>query len=76
LKTKISKILITLLVVTLGTVYANNQTTTTVKSKDYTQMSTTQLQIAVEKLSNEGNLPSEMGFELMRRWTESKKEVN
>ena len=78
---KISKLLITLLVITLGTVYANNtmsinNTQEKVKVKHYTQMSTSELQIEVEKLSNQGKLPFEMGLELMNRWTETKKEVN
>lgn len=78
---KISKLLITLLVITLGTVYANNTMSINnpqekVKVKHYTQMSTSELQIEVEKLSNQGKLPFEMGLELMNRWTETKKEVN
>ena len=65
------------MVVTLGTVYANTQINPTqVKSKDYTKMSTAELQTEVEKLSNQGNLPAQMGFELMKRWTAPKKEVN
>ena len=61
-----------LLVLTLGLVYANS----TLKTENdhvhsninYKNMTTTELQIAVEKLSNEGKLPKEMGFELMKRW--------
>ena len=33
-------------------------------------MSTTKLQEEVERLSVEGNLPFEMGLELMRRWSD------
>lgn len=79
MKTKISKLLIALLVVTLGTVYASNHLNldnTKTEKKHYTKMSTSELQIEVEKLSNQGKLPAEMGFELMKRWTETKKEVN
>ena len=61
-----------LLVLTLGLVYAN----TSLKTVNYKNMSTTELQIQVEKLSNQGKLPAEMGFELMKRWTVSNKEVN
>ena len=67
-----------LLVLTLGLVYANTnlKTETSTPSIDYKNMSTTQLQIKVEKLSNQGVLPFEMGRELMSRWAESKKEIN
>lgn len=79
MKTKISKQLIALLIVTLTTVYASNHISTTNTQLDvqnFKNMSTTELQIEVEKLSNQGNLPAEMGFELMKRWTETKKEIN
>ncbi len=75
MKTKISKLLIALLVVTVGTVYASNQLNVN-DTKNYKQMTTAELQIQVEKLSNQGNLPFEMGLELMNRWTETKKEIN
>ena len=74
-----TKLLIALLVVTLGTVYASNNmsfTKTTVEAKHFTKMSTTELQIEVERLSAKDQLPFEMGLELMKRWTETKKEVN
>ena len=74
-----TKLLIALLVVTLGTVYASNNmsfSNTKTEVKHFTKMSTTELQIEVEKLSNQGNLPFEMGLELMNRWTETKNEVN
>ena len=65
------------LVLTLGIVYASNTAKTNNNpSMNYKNMSTTQLQIEVEKLSNQGKLPAEMGFELMKRWTVSNKEVN
>ena len=74
-----TKLLITLSVITLGTVYASNTMSlnkTQVASKHFTEMSTTELQVKVERLSIEDKLPFEMGLELMKRWTESKKEVN
>jgi hypothetical protein len=70
-----TKLLIALLVVTLGTVYASNNMSFT-KTKDFKKMSTTELQIEVERLSAKNKLPFEMGLELMNRWTETKKEVN
>ena len=75
MKTKISKLLITLLVITLGTVYASN-TMGMNETKDYKKMSTTKLQIEVERLSLEDKLPFEMGLELIHRWSDSKKEIN
>ncbi len=74
------KLLVTLLVITIGTVYASNhinvQKNKTVK-KHFTQMSTTELQKEVEKLANANKLPFEMGLELMKRWqTEGKSRVN
>ena len=74
-----TKLLIALLVVTLGTVYASNNmnfSKTKVEVQDFTKMSTTELQIEVQRLSIEDKLPFEMGLELMKRWTETKKEVN
>jgi len=38
-------------------------------SSNYSTMTTQELQIQVEKLSQAGNLPFEMGLELMKRWT-------
>jgi len=65
------------LVLTLGIIYASNTANTNNNpSMNYKNMSTTQLQIEVEKLSNQGKLPAEMGFELMKRWTVTNKEVN
>lgn len=43
----------------------NNISVTTL----YQTMSTTQLQEEVEKRSIKGNLPFEMGIELIKRWT-------
>lgn len=36
----------------------------------YTDMSTIQLQIEVERLSKNGELPFPMGLELIERWTQ------
>ena len=36
----------------------------------YTNMSTIQLQIEVERLSQKGELPFTMGLELIERWTQ------
>lgn len=38
-------------------------------SKSYISMTTQELQTEVERLSIEGNLPFEMGLELLQRWT-------
>lgn len=35
----------------------------------YAEMTTAELQEAVEKLSSENKLPFEMGLELIKRWT-------
>ena len=75
-----TKLLITLLIITLGTVYASNNMNfnkTNVTTKHYTKMSTAELQKEVEKLANANKLPFEMGLELMKRWqTEGKNRVN
>lgn len=43
----------------------------TVTHNTYAAMTTLELQHAVEKHSEAGNLPFEMGLELMKRWTKS-----
>jgi hypothetical protein len=40
-----------------------------VPAATYTNMTTTELQKAVERLSAEDKLPFEMGLELIKRWT-------
>lgn len=69
--------LIALLTLTLGLVYASTVISTQKEKAtlSYKDMSTTQLQIEVEKLSNEGKLPFEMGLELMKRWQTEKPTV-
>lgn len=49
--------------------YAN--VSTQEPTKHYTQMTTHELQVAVEKLSQTGELPFEMGLELMKRWKDA-----
>lgn len=68
---------IALLTLTLGLVYASTVISTQKEKTtlSYKDMSTTQLQIEVEKLSNEGKLPFEMGLELMKRWQTEKPTV-
>ncbi len=44
--------------------------TDTSSQTTYSNMSTTQLQIQVEKLSQKGELPFPMGMELIQRWTQ------
>ena len=73
---KLFKNIALLSVLTFGIVYASNTSKEENKQINYKNMSTNELQIHVEKLSNEGNLPFEMGVELMNRWTESTKEIN
>nr|CAA6800204.1 MAG: Unknown protein [uncultured Thiotrichaceae bacterium] len=62
--------LIMLLTLTLGIVYANNimSPKQQVEKQSYADMSTSQLQIEVERLSAEDKLPFEMGLEIIKRW--------
>jgi len=41
----------------------------TIQEAPYQNMSTTQLQAEVERLSQNGELPFPMGLELLKRWT-------
>ena len=41
----------------------------TSKTTEYKHMSTTELEKEVERLTLSGNVPFEMGVELMKRWT-------
>ena len=41
----------------------------TIQETPYQNMSTTQLQAEVERLSQSGELPFPMGLELIKRWT-------
>jgi len=47
-----------------------SDTTDTSSQTVYTNMSTIQLQIEVERLSQKGELPFPMGLELIERWTQ------
>ena len=61
-----------LLAITASIIYANSELKNS--KVDYSQMTTTELQIQVEILSTKGTLPVEMGLELMKRWqTETSK---
>ncbi len=73
---KLLKTITILSLFTLGILYANNSNKKADKQIDYKKMSTTELQIEVERLSNAGKLPFEMGLELINRWTNKTKEVN
>ena len=42
----------------------------TIQETTYQNMSTIQLQIEVERLSQKGELPFSMGLELIERWTQ------
>lgn len=57
-------IALSILSVTLSFASINNDT-------DYSMISTEELEKTVEKLSINGDLPLEMGLELMKRWKES-----
>ena len=80
MKTEIPRILgriVTLSFFTITIINACNESSfTTLKTKAntsinklYQTMSTTQLQKEVEKRSINGDLPFEMGIELIKRWT-------
>ncbi len=66
----IAKIILFLLI-TASIVYATNVLSFSKPSKlhSYATMSTGKLQIEVEKHSLTGDLPFEMGLELMNRWS-------
>ncbi|CAA6822446.1 MAG: Unknown protein [uncultured Sulfurovum sp.] len=77
-KSKLLIRLITLLTLTLGIVYASNIITPkeTLRQVPYSLMSTAQLQAEVEKLSTKGELPFEMGLELIKRWQSEASQVH
>ncbi|CAA6812915.1 MAG: Unknown protein [uncultured Sulfurovum sp.] len=70
--------LMTILTLTLGLVYASAaiQPKKEFYTTPYSCMNTAELQIVVERLSNEGNLPFEMGLELMKRWQIERQNIN
>ena len=63
--------LVTLVTVTFSIVYASNM----ISPIPYANLSTAQLQLEVETLSNQGTLPFEMGLELMNRWQAEQPQV-
>jgi len=52
-----------------GIVLLSDNTDTTLETT-YSNMSTTQLQSEVERLSKKGELPFTMGLELIKRWAQ------
>lgn len=69
---KILKRIVTLSLITGTIMYATGliQFEQTLIEKSYQDMSLPQLQEKVETLSQDGNLPFDMGLELIERWTE------
>jgi len=56
--------------ITISIIYgANLSKNDTTLESTYNNMSTTQLQVQVERLSQNGELPFPMGLELIKRWT-------
>jgi cell division protein FtsL len=60
--------LLTATITSASTALIHTKATLVLTTKPYSIMSTQELQIEVEKLSQSGNLPFEMGLELMKRW--------
>ena len=58
--------LIALSLLCVTTTFASTSQTTI--NNEYSALSTLELEKQVEKLSNTGELPFEMGLELMKRW--------
>lgn len=74
---KINKVplkFVTLSLITVTVMHAEKLVTVdnTLPEITYNDMNTLELQIEVEKLSQTGNLPFEMGLALMQRWTKAK----
>ncbi len=69
---KILKRIVTLSLITGSIMYVTGlvQFEKTLVEKSYQDMSLTQLQEKVETLSQNGDLPFDMGMELMGRWTQ------
>lgn len=74
MKVKIPKVLVNIITLSLITatlmydIRSVNFSDTSYQTT-YSTMSTMQLQIEVERLSQNGDLPFSMGMELIRRWT-------
>ena len=76
-KPKILVNIITLSLITVTVIYATgfvNLSDTSPKTI-YSNMSTMQLQIEVERLSQNGDLPFSMGMELIQRWTKDNGDI-
>ena len=72
---KINKMLtriMTLSIITVSIMYATSllQHNHTLTEKTYHDMSMIELQEEVEELSQDGDLPFDMGLELIERWTQ------
>lgn len=69
---KIAKRIVTLSLITGTIIYATDlvQVEPIPTEKSYQEMSLTQLQEKVETLSQDGDLPFDMGLELIERWTQ------
>lgn len=69
---KILKSIVTLSLITGSIMYVTGlvQFEQALVEKSYQDMSLTQLQEKVETLSQNGDLPFDMGMELMGRWTQ------
>jgi hypothetical protein len=64
----LKKLLFTLFVLSVSFLNACENTEEESTQKSFSTMSTQELQVEVEKLSQVGKLPFEMGLELMKRW--------
>lgn len=73
-RNKILHRVVLLLLVTISIVYASKliQLNSIEPDVNYQEMETSELQIKVEELSQSGELPFEMGLELINRWTTEK----
>lgn len=71
-KNKILTKIIVLTLVTVSIIYASRsvQLNTTYPQEPYYKMDISELQKVVEKRSHNGNLPFDMGLELIKRWSE------
>lgn len=69
---KIFRNIILLSLITISIIYATSllHPTHTFVKNTYQHMSITELQEEVEKLTQKGDLPFDMGLELMKRWTQ------
>jgi len=69
--TKVSILSLITVSIMYGTGIIEHSDNTDIASQTtYNNMSTRQLQIEVEKLSQNGELPFPMGLELIQRWTQ------